>query len=57
MIQHHNTIYLDELQHELWEKHHVYTTVSTLSHALQCLQITFEVDALSLVNAFFLRRE
>jgi hypothetical protein len=43
VIQHHNTIYLDELQHELWEKRHVYATVSTLSHALQHLQITRKV--------------
>ena len=40
MIQHHNTIYLDELQQELWEKCHVFATISTISRALQCLEIT-----------------
>jgi hypothetical protein len=43
VIQHCNTIYLNELQHELWEKRHVYATVSTLSRALQRLQITRKV--------------
>ncbi|KAF8548499.1 hypothetical protein OG21DRAFT_1368972, partial [Imleria badia] len=40
MIQQHNTIYLDELQKELWEKCHVYATISTISCALQRLEIT-----------------
>jgi hypothetical protein len=29
-VTHWNTIYLDELQHELWDKHHVYATLPTL---------------------------
>ena len=40
VIQHHNTIYLDELQKELWEKRHVYATISTIFRALQHLEIT-----------------
>ncbi|KAF8555329.1 hypothetical protein OG21DRAFT_1571746, partial [Imleria badia] len=43
IIQHHGTIYLDELQHELWAKHHKYAMPSTLLRALQCLCVTWKV--------------
>ncbi|KAF8545629.1 hypothetical protein OG21DRAFT_1375083, partial [Imleria badia] len=39
MIQQHNTIYLDKLQKELWEKRHMYATISIISRALQHLEI------------------
>ncbi|KAF8547297.1 hypothetical protein OG21DRAFT_1425153 [Imleria badia] len=43
IIQHHGIIYLDELQHELWAKHHKYATPSTLLRALQRLYVTQKV--------------
>ncbi|KIK76630.1 hypothetical protein PAXRUDRAFT_169324 [Paxillus rubicundulus Ve08.2h10] len=43
VIQHRNTIYLDELQHELWAKRHKFATLSNLLRTLQCLCITRKV--------------
>ena len=43
IVQHHNTIYLDELQHELWAKHHKFATLSNLLQTLQRLCITRKV--------------
>ena len=40
LVAHHSTIYLDELQHELWEKCQVYATTPTLHRALRSLQLT-----------------
>jgi hypothetical protein len=40
VVAHCSTIYLDELQHELWEKRQVYATTPTLYCALRSLQLT-----------------
>ncbi|KAN0082877.1 hypothetical protein V8E55_008672, partial [Tylopilus felleus] len=40
LVAHRSTIYLDELQHELWEMCQVYATTPTLHHALRSLQLT-----------------
>ena len=40
MVQHRTNIYLDELQHELWDKRQVYATIPTLSQALKRLCLT-----------------
>ena len=40
VVAHRSTIYLDELQHELWEKRQVYATTPTLYRALRSLQLT-----------------
>jgi hypothetical protein len=40
VVTHRSTIYLDELQHELWEKRQVYATTPTLYRALRSLQLT-----------------
>ena len=43
IVQHHNTIYLDELQCELWAKRHKFATLSNLLRTLQRLCITWKV--------------
>ena len=40
MVQHQTNIYLNELQHELWDKWQVYATIPTLSWALKHLCLT-----------------
>ena len=40
LVAHRSTIYLDELQHELWEKCQVYATTPTLHRTLRSLQLT-----------------
>ena len=43
VIQYCNTIYLNELQHELWIKRCKHATISTLLRTLQCLAITRKI--------------
>ncbi|KIK81832.1 hypothetical protein PAXRUDRAFT_155163 [Paxillus rubicundulus Ve08.2h10] len=45
VIAHHDMIYLDELQHELWAKCQVYTTLPTLLQAIQELDITYKAGS------------
>ena len=43
IIQHQRIIYLDELQNELWTKHHKYAMFSTLLQTLEQLSITHKI--------------